>query len=273
MAEIVRSIGTGYWQELTTQDFATLDVEKTIAILPVAAIEQHGPHLPLATDALINSGIVEASLPRLSGALTALVLPALNVGASAEHEDFAGTLSIAPEHLLATWLDVGQSIARAGLRKLVILNTHGGQRALVDMAAVRLRVDHELLVVRCNYSSFGAPEGLFEAHEWKHGLHGGEVETSLMLHLHPKLVRRDQLDDFDSLGAHLERKNSWLGAEKPMGIGWKSQDLNRAGVAGNAARADAACGEEYLDYLAKSFAELLAEVAATPLGIIADKDQ
>jgi creatinine amidohydrolase len=215
--------------------------------------------------------LVAATLSRLDDSFTALVLPALTIGASAEHEDFAGTLSVAPERLLPVWLDIGRSVARSGVRKLVILNTHGGQRALVDLAAVQLRVDHELFVVRCNYSSFGAPEGLFEADEWRTGLHGGEVETSLLLHLRPELVRRDALHDFDSLAQHLEDHNRWLGAEKPIGFGWKSQDLNPAGVTGRAARADADRGRAYLDYRGGALAELLAEVAATPLGIIADR--
>ncbi len=260
----------GYWQDLTTRDFAKLDPERTVAVLPVAAVEQHGAHLPLATDALINRGIVEAALERLAEGPTMLVLPALDFGASIEHRDFPGTLTIDAEKLLPVWLDLGASVARAGVRKLVILNTHGGQKALVDLAAVRLRVEHELLVVRCNYFSFGAPDGLFDSNELAFGVHGGEVETSLLLHLNPDLVRRDELANFAGLAERLAASNRWLGAEKPVGFGWKSQDLNAAGACGNAARADARRGAEYLDYVARAFAELIAETAATPLGILAD---
>jgi creatinine amidohydrolase len=129
-----------------------------------------------------------------------------------------------------------------------------------------------MLAVRCNYFSFGAPSGLFSSEEWSAGLHGGEIETSLMLHLHPELVRTDRIRNFDSLAAALARKNKWLGAEKPIGFGWKAQDLNAAGVTGNAAAADAARGRTYLKHLATSLAELLAEVAATPLAMLADAD-
>lgn len=261
---------SGFWKNHATTDFGAFDAERTIAVLPVAAVEQHGPHLPLATDAAINAGIVAATLPRLDDSLCVLVLPAMDVGSSPEHADFPGTLSITPERLLPVWLDVGRSVARAGIRKLVIFNSHGGQRALVDLAAVRLRIEHDMLVVRAGYTAFGAPKGLFDADEWRFGLHGGEVETSLMLHLAPELVRRERLDDFPSLGADLAGRNDWLGAEKPVGIGWKAQDLNKAGVCGNAARADAARGAAYLDHLAASFARLLEEVAATPLGLIAE---
>lgn len=192
---------SGYWQSLTTIDFAELDVERTVAVLPVGAVEQHGPHLPLATDSAINAGIVAATLPRLGDDVCALVLPAASVGHSIEHEDYRGTLSIAAENLLRVWLDLGRNVATAGIRKLVIFNTHGGQRALVELAAVRLRVEHAMLVARTSYTVFGAPEGLFSADEWRHGIHGGEIETSLMLHLHPELVRLDALRDFENRAA------------------------------------------------------------------------
>jgi creatinine amidohydrolase len=261
---------SGYWQNLTTRDFGVLDVERTIALLPVAAVEQHGPHLPLATDALISEAIVAAMLDRLPEPPTVLVLPALTIGSSLEHADFPGTLSIDAVSLLEVWTDVGACVARTGIRKLVIFNSHGGQKALVDLAALRLRVDHDLLVVRASYFAFGAPDGLFAEEEWLHGIHGGEVETSLILHLNPDLVRRDALENFAGLGVKLAGKNQLLGAEKPIGFGWKSPDLHPAGVSGNAAAADARRGAQYLSHLAQCLTSLLVEVGRTPLGILAD---
>lgn len=258
---------SGYWQNLTTRDCSDFEVEKTIAVLPVAAIEQHGPHLPLATDALINAGIVRATLPQIPKDVVALFLPPLDYGASSEHEDYPGTLSIDPKHVADAWQNVAQGVARTGIRKLVILNTHGGQTGLVDQAALHLRAAHDMFVVRCNYFSFGAPTGLFSSEEWAVGLHGGETETSLMLHLHPELVRTDQCRDFESIAVKM-RENEWLGVEKPVGFGWKAQDLNPEGVAGNAARADAERGAAYLAHIAKSLTGLLREVAATPLSVI-----
>src|SRR5690606_39186929 len=110
--------------DLTTADLVGLDAERTVAVLPVSAIEQHGPHLPLATDAIIGDGLVRLAMERVKQDV--LVLPAMTIGHSLEHIDYPGTLSIAAESLLAAWLDIGRSVARTGLRKLVLLNTHGG---------------------------------------------------------------------------------------------------------------------------------------------------
>lgn len=259
---------SGYWQDLTSEDLQNVDSGRTVAVLPVAAVEQHGPHLPLATDALINAAIVERSLEKLPKEPAVLMLPALNLGHSLEHTHFAGTLSVAAETLLAAWVDVGRGVARAGLRKLVIFNTHGGQKSLVDLAALRLRAECDLLTVRASYFQFGAPKGLFDEDEMRFGIHGGELETSLMLHLRPDLVRRDALAHFDGLPAHLAAGQRMLGAERPAGLGWMAQDLHPAGVCGNAARADAERGGRYLGFLVERFVALLAEVAALPLGLI-----
>jgi len=262
--DAIEWLPSGYWQDLATTDFTRVDPERTIALLPVAAIEQHGPHLPLATDALINQAVVAEALRRLPSVASVLVLPALNVGDSLEHSAFAGTLSAELEDLLGLWLSVGRSVARAGVKKLVIFNSHGGQRAHVDLAALRLRAAHGLLVVRAHSFSFGVPNALFDADELAHGLHGGAVETSLVMHLRPDLVRHEALADFPSLGRTLAARGGWVGAEKPVGIGWMTQDLNAQGACGNAAAASAEKGEALLDHMASCLVQLLAQVAATP---------
>jgi creatinine amidohydrolase len=259
---------SGYWQDLTTTDFGRVDAERTVALLPVAAVEQHGPHLPLATDALINDALVRATLDRSVADATLLVLPAQNVGLSPEHTSFAGTLSIRDATLLDAWTDIGRSVARAGVRKLVVLNTHGGQKTVVDLVAVRLRSELGMLVVRATYFSFGALPGLFDPNEAAHDIHGGEVETSLLLHIRPDLVRTAALADFGGLPQELAAKNRLLGVEKPVGFGWRAEDLHPAGVCGNAARADGRRGAQHLSHLADRLAALVGEVAATPLTIL-----
>jgi creatinine amidohydrolase len=261
-------VRSGYWNDLTTTDFGRVDAERTVALLPVAAVEQHGPHLPLATDAIINEALVRATLERAPAGAVLLVLPAQSVGLSPEHTSFAGTLSIRDTTLLDAWTDLGRSVARAGVRKLVVLNTHGGQKALVDLLAVRLRSELGMLVVRATYFTFGALPGLFDPAEVVHDIHGGEVETSLLLHLRPDLVRTAALADFKGLPHELAGRNKLLGAEKPVGIGWRAEDLNAAGACGNAAKADGRRGAQHLSYLADRLAALVAEVAATPLAIL-----
>jgi creatinine amidohydrolase len=261
-ASVVQS---GYWNELTTVDFAGLDPERAVALLPVAAVEQHGPHLPLATDAIINDAIVGAALERLPEGVALLVLPAQAVGLSPEHTSFAGTLSIADSTLLDAWTDLGRSVARAGVRKLVVFNTHGGQKTLVDLVALRLRSELGMLVVRATYFAFGSLPGLFDPADLVHDIHGGEVETSLLLHVRPDLVRTGALANFRGLPHALAERNGLLGAEKPIGIGWRAEDLHPAGVCGNAAKADAARGALHFTYLAERLAALVGEVAAVPL--------
>lgn len=256
---------SGPWQALCTTDFARLDAHRTIALLPVAAVEQHGPHLPLGTDAVINEGIVDAALTRLPADASVLVLPALTVGDSLEHSAFPGTLSVALDALMGLWLSIGESVARAGVRKLVIVNSHGGQKALVDQVALRLRVRHGMLAVRAHSFALGLPEGLFEADELAHGLHGGAVETSLMLHLRPAWVRLEAIDLFPSLGARLAAQGGLLGVEKPIGLGWMAQDLHPCGACGDPRQASAAKGRLVLEHMAGQLARLLGEVAAMPL--------
>jgi len=260
---------SGYWHDLTTCDFDALDPARTVALLPVAAIEQHGPHLPLVTDALINEAIVTESLRRMPDAVTVLALPAMTVGSSLEHTAFAGTLSIDAETLLSAWMQIGRSVARAGIRKLVILNTHGGQTGLVDLAALRLRAEQAMLVARANYFRFGMPPGLFPEADLAVDVHGGLVETSLLLHLRPDLVRRDLIRNFSGLPGRMAAQNDWLGVEKPIGFGWMSQDLDPSGACGNAGGADAARGEAYLSHIVASLTALLEEVGVAPLSILA----
>ncbi|MFM9916473.1 MAG: creatininase family protein [Rhizobacter sp.] len=261
-----------YWGDLHTVDFAALDPQTTVAVLPVSATEQHGPHLPLSTDAVINAGVLREAIARLpkAAASSALVLPPLAVGDSLEHSAFPGTVSIDSDALMGMWLSIGRSVARAGVRKLVIFNTHGGQKAHVDLVALRLRVECRMLVVRAHGFGFGVPQGLFDADERAHGIHGGAVETSLLLHLRPDLVRLSALKGFPSLGQQLVARGGPLGVEKPIGFGWMTQDLNPEGACGDATQASADKGAAVLDHMAEGLASLLREVVELPLETLRD---
>ncbi|MGD9871960.1 MAG: creatininase family protein, partial [Thauera sp.] len=220
------SITLPWWQDLTPRQIGALAAAGGVAVLPLAAIEQHGEHLPLSTDLDIGLGLLEAALPKLRAGLPVCVLPPVAVGLSLEHCAFAGTLSLSPETALATVVELGDSVARAGFRRLVLFNSHGGNKAVLDLAALKLRVAHHMLVVRANYFRFAPPPDALPADELRHGLHGGALETAMMLHLAPHKVRRAAIDDFASIGREMAARGCVLGPEGEAGFAWMAQDLN-----------------------------------------------
>ncbi len=259
---------SGYWQELTTTDFAALEADRAVALLPVGAVEQHGPHLPLATDRCIADGIVARCLELLPEETTLLVLPTQAIGESTEHAAFAGTLSGAAETLIALWTEIGDSVARAGLRKLIILNSHGGQPQIVDIVAQRLRLGWDMLVVKVNSFRLGIPEALFAAEELAHGIHGGALETSMMLHLRPDLVRMDQARDFRPLSAEMAADYRRLSSRGATAFAWAAQDLNAAGVCGDATDADGERGRLVIDHMARALLDVVEDVERFPLSLL-----
>jgi creatinine amidohydrolase len=259
-----------HWSELTSPDMRAADMARVIAVLPVAAIEQHGPHLPLGTDMFIMEGYLARVLQRLPTDLQALFLPVQAIGASQEHSAFVGTLTLSDEAALAAWAALGDSIARAGCRKVVLLNSHGGNSALIERLALDLRVRLKMLAVAASWSRFGYPDGLFSAEELAHGIHGGEIETSLMLAFRPDLVRMDEAENFVPASVDFERDFAWLRTGRPAGFGWMAQDLSSSGAAGNAAAATADKGEAAADYGATAFIELLQDVEIFDLARLDD---
>ncbi|WP_018266713.1 creatininase family protein [Methylosinus sp. LW4] len=258
-----------YWIDLATTEFRDLEMERVIAVLPIAAVEQHGPHLPVGVDAEIMRGMIERVVDRLPDDLDALFLPLQAIGVSIEHGDFPGTLSLSHETALRLLCEIGEGVARAGCRKLVLLNSHGGNSALISQAALELRIRRELLAVSCSWHRFGYPDGLFGEEEIRLGIHGGEIETSLMLALAPDFVDVARARHFRSASADFERDFTWLRADRPIGFGWKTQDLSKEGAIGDAAAASAAKGEAAADYWATAFVELLRDVEAFDLARLA----
>jgi creatinine amidohydrolase len=258
------------WLEMTWEDFTHADPSRWIAVLPIAAVEQHGPHLPLGTD----SFIAEAYLARVQDALPpdlpATFLPLQKIGASAEHLAFPGTLTLSAETLLCSLGEIGTSVHRAGVRKLVIINSHGGNTEVMGLVARDLRVRLRMLVVTTSWHGLGYPEGLFTPDERAHGIHGGEIETSLMLAGWPDAVRREHAKNFASAARAMEPEFRRLRLDEPAGFGWMTQDLNPTGAIGDAAAATAAKGEAALDHGARAFIALLQDVARFDLARLAD---
>jgi len=253
------------WGDLTTEDVAALDPERTVALLPIAATEQHGPHLPLSTDADIAEGLIAAALDRLGAGIDLLVLPMQGVGLSPEHADFPGTLTLEPETLLAVICETAAGVAAAGLRKLALFNSHGGQSQLLDLAAQRLRRRHGLLAVAINGYRLWRAEEIFPEAEVRHGIHAGAVETSIMLHLKPDLVRSGRLAAHGSLSARMEGDYERLTPYGRVGFGWQAQDLSPTGAMGDATLAGAESGRLLVEQAATALATLLQEIARLPL--------
>jgi creatinine amidohydrolase len=248
------------WAQYRTTEFQGLDPEKVIAILPTAAIEQHGPHLPVGTDTMIAEGMLAQLRVECPDDLDIRICPVQAVGKSNEHIHAPGTLTLPAETALQAWLNIGLSIARAGVRKVVIVNSHGGNLDLVSILSRELRVRAGMLAVKCQWGSFGHPDGMYPAKEMAFGIHGGDVETSLMLAFRPESVDMAQAQDFASTAEHT--------AISPIGsvsYGWISSDLNPLGTVGNAAIATPEKGRATCTHQVTGFIDLLRKVRDTPL--------
>lgn len=253
------------WTEMTTEDFSSSDVSSWIAVLPVAAVEQHGPHLPLGTDSMIGEGYLTRAEALIPDDLPVTILPMQRVGTSAEHTAFPGTLSISPETIIRAWTEIGASVARAGVRKLILMNSHGGNTAVLDVVARTLRVRHGMLAVHCHWQRFGYPAGLFSAEEVRHGIHAGGIETALMRAFRPELVRMEKAQDFRPYTIDMEVEFAHLRATSPAGFGWMAQDINACGAIGDAASGRTEDGEAAAAFGARAFVELLRDVARFPM--------
>jgi len=254
-----------HWMEMTWEDFRNPDVGRWIAVLPVAAVEQHGPHLPLGVDTVLMEGYLARLIPLLPPDLPVTVLPIQAIGKSNEHLAFPGTLSLSAETVIRAWTELGESVARAGVRKIVFLNSHGGNVSTIDIVARELRVRHGMLAVAASVARLGYPPGLFTEAERLHGTHGGAIETAMMLALRPDLVRTDKVENFVPATVAMESEYTWLRADRPAGFGWMSQDIHPTGAIGNAAAATVEAGTAALDHSARALVALLADVDRFPL--------
>lgn len=258
-----------HWHSLTTTEMRDVVATDPVAVLPLAAVEQHGPHLPLDTDCVIGEGLLMEAFRQLPPDFPARVLPAITVGASSEHAAFPGTLSLEPETLIECLCAQGRAVAAAGVRRLVLSNSHGGNRAAMDVAALRLRRECGLLVVKANYFRFPPPEPpVLDAGELRHGLHGGAMETAMMLHLAPDAVRTERLVHAVSLGETLERDCRYLGPEGAGAFAWLAEDLNSAGVAGDAGSADTETGGLLVAHYGGVLAALIEDARRFPLNAL-----
>jgi creatinine amidohydrolase len=259
------------WSDIDWTSVDAADGARWIAVLPLAATEQHGPHLPLETDVMIGQAYLAKVRELLPHTTPVTFLPIQPIGISTEHIDLPGTQTLSNEAALRQWMTLGGDVARRGLKKLVIVTSHGGNSAAMMLVAQDLRAHHGMLAVTTSWSRFGVPEGLFPDEELRHGIHGGAYETSIMLAKYPQAVRREAIGDFRSSAIAMEKQYRWLSTQRPAPFAWQAQDLNASGAVGNATLASAEKGERLIDHGARRFIELLDDVDKFDVKIFSHK--
>jgi len=251
----------GLWADLPAPAFRDLP-DDMIAVLPLGAVEQHGPHLPLSVDRDLADAVVKRSLKALSVDQNVLFLPTLAITKSGEHDRFPGTLSLSAETLLSALRDIGASIARAGVARLVLLNAHGGNTAVLEIAARDLRMTHEMIVATCSWFGFANYDGVIDANALAIDIHAGEIETSAMLAAYPQKVDMMRARNFAPAMIDWHARFQHIGLTgEPARPAWIAEDLNPGGACGNAAAATAEKGEKLLSSAAQNFAAFLREFA------------
>jgi creatinine amidohydrolase len=240
---------------------------QTIAVLPLGAHEYHGPHLPLDTDTLIAQGIADRLKEALPQRLDMLFLDADPIGYSIEHSDREGTRSLAFNEAVEGWLDIADNLMQSGVEKLILLNAHGGNSPLLTIVATEARVRFKMLCVTTSWTRFGVPDDVISTSEKALDIHGGAIETSVMLALHPDKVDMSLAQNFPSRQSHFARDFGHLRAYGPHAFGWMMSDLNPDGAAGDATAATAEKGEALIEHAVKGLVELVEDVDRFDLSI------
>ena len=267
-----------FWADLTSRHFSQLaastSIDQTVAVLPVAAIEQHGPHLPVSVDTSLVNGVIEAALPHLPDSLPVLFMPTQQVGKSNEHIRYPGTLTLSAQTLISMWMELGACVARTGIKKLVLFNSHGGQVSVMDIVARDLRTAHDLIVFSSNWYTLplgDAVMNLFTPAEHRFGIHAGDMETSMMLALREKYVDMQHAQHFHTQAEERAKNYPILGNGAAAKLGWQVQDYNPYGAAGDATLATAAKGHAVIEAAGLQLARLLHEISSLPMSTLNHK--
>jgi creatinine amidohydrolase len=239
---------------LTWKQVDALPRAQTLLVLPTAAIEQHGHHLPLATDTLINNLLLGKALERIDSKLPIYALPPVCYGKSNEHIGFPGTLSVSSQTFLAVVRDIGASIAAGGFTKLALYNTHGGNTSVVGVIARDLRAEFGLRT----FTLFGSAGASFEGvslQERTYGFHAGEIETAYLLHGIPELVHPSEFTS--NYIARIDEPDLLKPEGSSANFAWLTKDIAPSGVLGDPTEATAENGERWANEAAGRVAEAL----------------
>jgi creatinine amidohydrolase len=244
MKTLSKAMSKRFLPYLSSPEIEQIKKEEAIVILPMASVEQHGPHLPVFTDSLLAEEIIARICNRLDDEIPIWLLPILAYGRSCEHDGFAGTISLTSETLMCVLNDIAAGLAGNGFKRFVILNTHGGNHELIDVCMRDIRKKFGLLVFGLHmFLRVGlAKEGLSNI-EHMYGIHAGDIETSILLSIHPEMVKMELACETYPL--HLIDQN--IDYSDPINFAWLTVDITQSGVMGNATTADAERGEIYLE--------------------------
>ncbi|MBD2100770.1 creatininase family protein [Leptolyngbya sp. FACHB-261] len=247
----------------SSAQIAALSKDPGVVILPIGAVEQHGPHLPLHTDCLVAEAVLERTLGLLPEESPVWVLPTLAYTKSNEHVGFAGTIALKATTLIETLTQVAENLAQSGFKRLVLLNGHGGNPAVLDIVARDVRQLADLLVFPVTpFRLLGDLSHLFDPEELRFGIHAGDFETSILLAIAPEQV---QVEAYIAELPAVRKSLNLLDIEGGLGFGWLTSDLSKSGVLGDPRPATAAKGEEVLDLMAQKLAPALLEICAFSL--------
>ncbi|MEM9777252.1 MAG: creatininase family protein [Chloroflexota bacterium] len=246
---------TRYLAHMTSPVVAALDKQDGVVILPIGAVEQHGPHLPLITDTMIATHALDATLAQLPDDLKVWALPPQSYGKSNEHINFAGTITLSAETLIAVLHDIAASVARAGFRRLAFLNGHGGNMALLNMIARDIRIATGMMVFCIHGIQYGTPSFEMSEKEWTYGLHSGETETSLILAMAPELV---QMELAPTSYPDFPETDTGLFFTGNASAAWLADDWSDTGVFGDATLGSAEKGEALLKAAVENLTKLFA---------------
>jgi creatinine amidohydrolase len=250
-----------FFAYLTWQDIQAMPTpEQVVIIQPIGAIEQHGPHLPLAVDAAIAIGVIGQALEKLDPQIEAYSLPPLYYGKSNEHWHFPGTITLSAQTLMAMLLEIGESVYRCGFRKWILVNAHGGQPQVLDIVARDLhqRYPDFMVFPLFIWNVPNCAADLLSAAELTYGIHAGDAETSLMLSLLPDQVRLDKA--VREYPAGLPDADSLLSMEGALPFAWVTRDLTTSGVLGDATVASRDKGDQILASLVEGWVRVIGDI-------------
>ncbi|MFD1953484.1 creatininase family protein [Paenibacillus thailandensis] len=249
------------WEEkflprLTRKQVAELPKENALVILSIGAVEQHGDHMPVMTDALIGEATLTEAMEKVGPDEQIWVLPPISYGKSNEHIGIPGTISLSASTLAGLVTDIASSLKASGFRRLLLFNTHGGNMDLLNVIAREIRISSGMMVFYLAPSSLNVASDLMPAEELEFGIHGGDYETSVVMHLKPDWVQEEyRVKEMPGM-----ERFDYLTLESKIRFAWKMNDVSASGILGDATAATAEKGkiiqERVTDILAKAFAEL-----------------